>query len=127
LPTPFVTVVKLDTDSTLFRRRSGAALLAVVALVGWLAFHSPGWDAGTSSNATGSAISRGSDAVQQTARTSETRTEKRNTEPTVDGTRRAGFESAQQASALGPNDHHRPVDSSGSHLTARGPPTSPTV
>jgi hypothetical protein len=121
--------VKLDTDSTLFRRRSGAALLAVVALVGWLAFHTPGWDdGGSSSNATGSAISRGSDAVQQTARTSETRTEKRNNEPTVDGTRRVGLESiGEQSSALGPNNDHRPADSAGSHLTARGPPTSPTV
>jgi hypothetical protein len=117
--------VDLDAHLAPFRRTRGAMLLAVVALVGWFAVQSPAWAGASSSK---DAISRGTDAVQPTARTSESRTEKRESQPTIDGARRAEAGSARRRpSILGPCDHHARADTACSSLAVRAPPIFPTV
>ncbi len=119
--------MNLNGHLTPFRRKSCAALLAAVALVGWFAFLTPATGQAGASTASRDTINRGTDAVHPTAHTSENRTAKRNGERTVDGAPRAETAGTnRQSSAVGPCDHRHRADSAGSGVTARGPPTSPT-
>ena len=120
--------MNLNADLTPFRRRSCAALLAAVALVGWFAFLAPSNGTAGASTASRDVISRGTDAVHPTAHTNENRTAKRSGERTIDNARHAEAAGAErQPGVVGSCDHRHRADSAASSVTARGPPTSPTT
>jgi hypothetical protein len=117
--------VNLNADLTRFRRRGGAALLAVVALLGWFAYLNPvGVSASAESRDT---ISRGTDAVQPAAHTSDSRVAERTGELIVDHSPGTGVADPDGTPSVVGTFDRRAGDSTGSTTPARGPPASPTA